>query len=309
LRALIYKSTGSWYSAKTEDGQFILCRIKGKLKLDKGITTTNPIAVGDWVEIEREEKDENQAMIISVEKRRNYLVRSSPHSKYQKHIVASNLDQSILIATLREPKTSTGFIDRYLVSCEAYHIPAVIVWNKSDLWDESEWQYLEELRKEYAQIGYTVLTLSTYTGEGFSELERLLANKISLLTGHSGVGKSTILNVLFPNQVLATQEVSEWSGKGLHTTTFAEMYDLPFGGGLMDTPGIRELGIVDVNRSELSGYFPEMREALAGCRYNNCTHLQEPGCMIKQRLTEGVISTRRYESYMKIYDSITDKRY
>lgn len=309
MRALIYKSTGSWYSAKTEDGQFILCRIKGKLKLDKGITTTNPIAVGDWVEIEREEKDENQAMIISVEKRRNYLVRSSPHSKYQKHIVASNLDQSILIATLREPKTSTGFIDRYLVSCEAYHIPAVIVWNKSDLWDESEWQYLEELRKEYAQIGYTVLTLSTYTGEGFSELERLLANKISLLTGHSGVGKSTILNVLFPNQVLATQEVSEWSGKGLHTTTFAEMYDLPFGGGLMDTPGIRELGIVDVNRSELSGYFPEMREALAGCRYNNCTHLQEPGCMIKQRLTEGVISTRRYESYMKIYDSITDKRY
>lgn len=310
MKGIVYKSTGSWYIVKMlEDNSFVHCRIKGKFKFDKEITSTNPIAVGDEVQIEYEETEENTAIIVGIETRRNYLVRASPHSKYAKHIVASNLSQSIILATLKNPKTSLGFIDRFLISCEAYHIPALIVFNKSDILDEGEKAYFQYIKKIYLQIGYPVYLISAENDNINQELETLLKDKTSLLTGHSGVGKSTFINKLVPKQSIRVQEISDWSGKGMHTTTFAEMYDLPFGGKLIDTPGIRELGIVDMTRSELSGYFPEMSKRLNDCKYNNCTHFNEPECAIKLAVKMGGISEERYISYAKIYETIQDKKY
>ncbi len=309
MKGLVYKSTGSWYIVKGDDGEYRNCRIKGKFKIDKEITSTNPIAVGDIVTIELEHDDDNTAMITGIDKRKNYLVRSSPHSKHHKHIVASNLDQSVIIATIKDPKTSLGFIDRFLVSCEAYHISACIVFNKADTLDDTDMEYYHTVKTIYNNIGYPVYLLSAETKEGIDVLHSLLKNKISLLTGHSGVGKSTIINTLIPEKDLRVQEVSEWSGKGMHTTTFAELYNLPFGGELIDTPGIRELGIVDISKSELSGYFPEMNKALKACKYNNCSHFNEPGCAVKEAVKAGTISEERYISYAKIYESILDKSY
>lgn len=305
----MYKSTGSWYIVKNDEGDFLNCRIKGKFKIDKEITSTNPIAVGDIVTIVLENDDDNTAMITGIDKRKNYLVRSSPQSKHHKHIVASNLDQSCIIATLKDPKTSLGFIDRFLVSCEAYHIPPVIIINKSDTLDEEDLVYYEHIKSIYTAIGYPVFLLSAEQNIGLEEFKLILKGKISLLTGHSGVGKSTFINKLIPDKDLRVQEVSEWSGKGLHTTTFAEMYDLPFGGELIDTPGIRELGIVDIKRNELSGYFPEIKKFLTECKYNNCTHFNEPGCAVKPAIYAGHISAERYISYSKIYETIEDKNY
>lgn len=309
MKATIYKSTGSWYIAKAEDGVFYNCRIKGKFKLDKTISSTNPIAVGDIVNIEIEAVEEKTGIITTIEKRKNYLVRSSPHSKYLIHIVASNLDQSIIIATLRDPKTSTGFIDRFLVTCEAYHIPAVIVFNKSDLLDEDDLVYFEVIKNIYTEIGYHVLLISAEKNEGIEQFNDLLKDKVSLVTGHSGVGKSTLVNKILPEKELFTQEVSEWSGKGMHTTTFAEMYDLPQGGQLIDTPGIRELGVVAISKAELSGYFPEIKKQLVDCKYNNCLHFNEPGCAVKEAVKNGIISEERYVNYAKIYETIEDKNY
>jgi len=309
LNGLVYKSTGSWYIVRCEDDVFRNCRIKGKFKIDREITSTNPIAVGDRVNIEQEMDEDNTAMITGIETRINYLVRSSPHNRHHKHIVASNLDQSIIIATLKEPKTSLGFIDRFLVSCEAYHIPAVIVFNKADTLHEEDRQVFEAVKKIYTEIGYPVYLLSAEKREGLEMLQALLKDKTSLLTGHSGVGKSTLINCLIPNRDIRVQEVSDWSGKGMHTTTFAEMYDLPFGGQLIDTPGIRELGVVDIERAELSGYFPEMKRELLHCRYNNCSHFNEPGCAVKEAVRSGHIAEERYISYAKIYESINDKNY
>jgi len=309
LKALIYKSTGSWYIAKCEDGIFRNCRIKGKLKLDRYITSTNPIAVGDHVIVELESNPEDTAMITAIETRNNYLVRTSPHSKFQKHIVASNLTQSIILATLKDPKTSLGFIDRFLVTCEAYHIPAIIVINKSDTLDEIDKMYYEEIYSIYTKIGYTVHLISAEKKINMDTLHHLLKDKITLLTGHSGVGKSTLINQLIPAQDIRVQEVSDWSGKGMHTTTFAQMYDLPQGGQLIDTPGIRELGIVDINRAELSGYFPEMKRMLQACKYNNCNHFNTPHCAVKQAVQDGIISQERYISYAKIFESIDDHHY
>lgn len=307
MKAIVYKSTGSWYLCKTEDGRFCNGRIKGKFKIDKEITSTNPIAVGDVVNAEPESDNENSVMITAIEKRKNYLVRVSPHNKNQKHIVASNLDQSILIATIKDPRTSTGFIDRFLVSCEVYHLKAIVVFNKSDMLDADDMAYYQYLKEIYTGIGYEIYLVSAEKDEGIATLRELMHNKTSLLTGHSGVGKSTLINTIIPDKFLTTQAVSDWSGKGMHTTTFAQMYDLPDGGQLIDTPGIRELGIVDVSRAELCGYFPEIKKELVNCKYNNCLHFNEPGCAVKEAVSHGIISEERYVNYAKIFETIEEK--
>jgi ribosome biogenesis GTPase len=309
LKAIIYKSTGSWYFCKTEDGRIWNARTKGKFKIDKEITSTNPIAVGDHVDVVLEDELENSLMIIGIDARKNYLVRISPHNKHQKHIVASNLDQSIIIATIKEPRTSMGFIDRYLVSCEVYHIPTMIIFNKADLLDEEDILYFEKVKKIYTDIGYPVYLISAEAKQGIDQLKALLKDNTTLITGHSGVGKSTLINTLIPVKDIRVSEVSEWSGKGMHTTTFAEMHDLPEGGQIIDTPGIRELGIVNVKRAELGGYFPEIRKKAQACKYNNCLHFNEPQCAVLQAVRDGTISEERYVSYAKIYETIDDKHY
>ena len=308
LSALVYKSTGSWYITKTADGQLYNARIKGVLKIG-GSTSTNPIAVGDEVEMELENELEKTATIFEIRDRRNYIARTSPHNKNQHHIIASNLDQSLLFATLKDPKTSSGFIDRFLVSCEAYHLPAIIIFNKADVYRQKEMDRYYHLKQVYEQIGYKVLLTSIMNGLGIDEVKEVLKNKTTLLSGHSGVGKSSLINAIFPELTLRTKEVSNWSGKGMHTTTFAEMFDLPNGGKVIDTPGIRELGLVDISKQELSHYFPEMRRLLNDCQFNNCMHINEPGCAIKHGVNAGTVDTDRYVSYLSILDTMTDIKY
>lgn len=308
MKARVYKSTGSWYIVKDEQGRSFNARILGKFKID-GITSTNPVAVGDMVEIETENETEGSVTITAIHPRVNYITRTSPSNKYQHHIIASNLDQSLLFATLKEPKTSQGFIDRFLISSESFHIPAIIVFNKADLFRNKEEEKFSEWKEMYEAVGYTVKRVSMQTGEGVEELSVLLKDKLTLLSGHSGVGKSSFLNKLFPAMNLKTQDVSGWSGKGLHTTTFAEMYDLPFGGKVIDTPGIRELGLVDISKQELSHYFPEMKALIHDCQFNNCLHAEEPGCAIKKAVNNGQVSEERYISYRNILDSIEEKKY
>ncbi len=308
MKATVYKSTGSWYSVKSETGQFFNARIKGKFKI-KGIKSTNPIAVGDEVVIEMENEGEGTVTITGIGDRRNYITRISPHNKNQHHIIAANLDQSLLFATLKDPKTSQGFIDRFLITSEAYHIPSIIVFNKSDLYGEKELEKFAEVKDIYEAIGYKVMGMSIEKNEGVAEVKELLANKTTLLSGHSGVGKSTFINIIFPELQLKTQEVSDWSGKGLHTTTFAEMFDLSFGGAVIDTPGIRELGLVDIPKKELSHYFPEMRALMNECHFNNCVHMNEPGCAIKEAVQQNIIHLERYVSYCNILDKIEEKTY
>lgn len=301
MQGIVYKSTGSWYSVKAENGAMLNARIKGALKLDD-ISSTNPVAVGDEVELlEDEQKD---FVITKIHDRKNYIARVSPHNKNQRHIVAANLDQAVLFCTLKNPKTSAGFIDRFLVSAEAFHIPAVLVFNKTDIYKKKEWESLNEITSAYEQIGYKVIAISLETNTNVDELKQLLKDKISLLSGHSGVGKSSFINSIFPDKNLRTKEVSGWSGKGMHTTTFAEMFDLPFGGAIIDTPGIRELGLTDIERAELSHYFPEMRAVLNNCRFNNCMHLEEPDCAVRKGVTDGTITPERYISYRNILGTI-----
>lgn len=301
MQGIVYKSTGSWYSVKAENGAMLNARIKGALKLDD-ISSTNPVAVGDEVELlEDEQKD---FVITKIHDRKNYIARVSPHNKNQRHIVAANLDQAVLFCTLKNPKTSAGFIDRFLVSAEAFHIPAVLVFNKTDIYKKKEWDLLNDITSVYEQIGYKVIAISLETNTNVDELKQLLKDKISLLSGHSGVGKSSFINSIFPDKNLRTKEVSGWSGKGMHTTTFAEMFDLPFGGAIIDTPGIRELGLTDIERAELSHYFPEMRAVLNNCRFNNCMHLEEPDCAVRKGVTDGTITPERYISYRNILGTI-----
>lgn len=308
MKALVYKSTGSWYTVKNQAGSFINARIKGIFKIDD-ITSTNPIAVGDEVEIDMESEVENTAMITEILPRKNYVNRQSPRQKHQHHIIASNLDQSVLFATLKEPKTSQGFIDRFMVACEMYHVPAIIVFNKADLYKKKEDQKYEELKQMYTEVGYKVFLVSVENNTGINEVKEFLKDKTSLLSGHSGVGKSSFINNIYPELTLKTQDVSGWSGKGLHTTTFAEMYDLPFGGRIIDTPGMREFGLVDLPKQELSHYFPEMRDRLNDCQFNNCLHINEPGCAIKKAVENEEINIDRFVSYVNILDSIEEKKY
>ena len=308
MKALVYKSTGSWYTVKNQAGRFYNARIKGIFKIDD-ITSTNPVAVGDEVKLELESEIENTATITEILPRRNYVNRQSPRQKYQHHIIAANLDQSVLFATLKEPKTSQGFIDRFLVACEMYHVPAAIVFNKADLHKKKEDERFFEWKRMYEEIGYKVFLVSVEKSMGIEAVEDLLKNKISLLSGHSGVGKSSFINIIYPELTLKTQDVSGWSGKGLHTTTFAEMYDLPFGGKIIDTPGMREFGLVDLSKQELSHYFPEMRSRINDCQFNNCLHIDEPGCAIKKALEEEEINVNRYISYCNILDSIEERKY
>jgi ribosome biogenesis GTPase len=307
MTGLVYKSTGSWYTVKDEWGKVFQARMKGKFKIED-ITSTNPIAVGDRVEFDLEGDEDSTAIITEILERNNYINRQSPSHKMHHHIIAANVGQSLLIATLKEPRTSQGFIDRFLVACEAYHVPAIVVFNKADLYQKKEAAKFEEWNEMYLAIGYPVLLVSSKTKEGIEQLSELVKGKVSLMSGHSGVGKSSIINLLIPERELKTQEVSGWSGKGLHTTTFAEMFDLPFGGQIIDTPGMREFGLVDIGKQELSHYFPEMRDLLQDCQFNNCLHVNEPGCAIKNAVDES-IHVNRYVSYLTILDSIVEKQY
>ncbi|PSL22560.1 ribosome small subunit-dependent GTPase A [Chitinophaga ginsengisoli] len=311
MQATIYKSTGSWYTAKTTTGEAFQARIKGVMKIDEDITSTNPIAVGDVVEIVREDGDATaqNAMITEIKDRRNYIVRSSPHKKNQKHIVAANLDQAMLICTVKEPRTSNGFMDRFLVTAAAYHIPVILVFNKRDIYKEKDLDKFAELQALYEDIGYKVLLVSAEKESGIDELVAEMKDKTTLMAGHSGVGKSSLINRLLPGLDLRTKAVSGWSGKGLHTTTYAEMYDLPAGGKLIDTPGVREFGIVDIPKTELSHYFLEMQAYLPQCQFNNCLHINEPGCAVKAAVEAGEIDVNRYVSYASILETIQEEQY
>jgi ribosome biogenesis GTPase / thiamine phosphate phosphatase len=306
MKATVYKSTGSWYVVKDDTGKQFNARMLGKFKID-GLTSTNPIAVGDAVEIEIENELESGATITIIYDRKNYITRTSPANKHQHHIISSNLDQSLLFATLKDPKTSQGFMDRFLISSESFHIPTIIVFNKADLYKKKEEEKFELLKNIYETIGYTVKKISVETNEGVEDVKTLLKDKVTLLSGHSGVGKSSFLNKIFPEMKLKTQDVSGWSGKGLHTTTFAEMFDVPFGGKIIDTPGIRELGLVDIPKQELSHYFPEMRALINDCQFNNCMHTNEPNCAVKAAVENNSISMDRYISYCNILESIDKK--
>jgi ribosome biogenesis GTPase len=308
MTGIVYKSTGSWYVVRTTDGAVWNARIKGIFKLDE-ITSTNPLAVGDMVELEPENRTEGTANITEIYERRNYINRQSPSHKMQHHIVAANIDQSLQICTLRDPRTSQGFIDRFLVTCEAYHVPAILVFNKTDLYRKKEEEKFGQLKEVYEGVGYRVVRMSVQKNEGVQELKALLKDKISLLSGHSGVGKSSFLNAIFPALRLKTSDVSGWSGKGIHTTTFAEMFDLPEGGQVIDTPGMREFGLVDISKQELSGYFPEMRALAGQCQFNNCVHIDEPGCVVKEAVGAGRIHELRYDSYCHILETIEENNY
>jgi len=308
MKATVYKSTGSWYIVQNEEGKIFNARMLGKFKIG-GLTSTNPIAVGDVVKISMENELEGSVTITEIDDRKNYITRTSPANKHKHHIIASNLDQSLLFATLKDPKTSQGFIDRFLITSEAYRIPSIIVFNKSDLYEEAELEKFAEVSAIYQAIGYKVMSMSIDKNEGVLEVKNLLKDKTTLLSGHSGVGKSSFINTIFPDLQLKTQDVSDWSGKGLHTTTFAEMFNLPFGGQVIDTPGIRELGLVDIPKQELSHYFPEMRVLINSCQFNNCMHTNEPGCAVKEAVEEGTIHMDRYISYCNILDKIEDKTY
>jgi ribosome biogenesis GTPase len=308
MRGLVYKSTGSWYTVRDEQGKNWNARIKGVMKLDS-ITSTNPVSVGDWVTMEVEEELAGTAMILEIEPRRNYLNRQSPRHKHQHHIVAANLDLSMLIVTVKNPKTSTGYIDRCLVASEMYHVPSLIVCNKADLHTEKENAIFNEWKRVYSDAGYPVLLVSATSGDGMDDLLVRLSGKTTLVSGHSGVGKSSLLNRWLPGINRRTQDVSGWSGKGLHTTTFAEMFDLPTSGRIIDTPGMREFGLVNLERAELSHYFPEMRRVLDGCQFNNCLHINEPGCAVKEAVRNGVIDEKRFLSYVNLLESIEDRRY
>lgn len=301
MRGLVTKSTGSWYQVLDDEGKRYECRIKGIFRT-QGIKTTNPIAVGDRVEFEIEHGQQS-AVITKLEPRKNYIIRRSVNLSKQTQIIGANLDLALLVVTLASPPTSTGFIDRFLVTAEAYGIPAALVFNKLDLFSEEGLDILAEYMAIYENLGYPCYTVSALEKENIEELNEVLKDKITLISGHSGVGKSTLINAIIPGADLKTGNISDWSDKGKHTTTFAEMIDLPFGGKLIDTPGIRELGIVDIEPQELSHYFPEMRNLLNQCKFHNCRHINEPGCAVLDALENGEIEPSRYDSYLSIYNN------
>jgi len=300
LHGTVVKSTGSWYIVRDHaSGQLYRCRLRGKFKI-KGLKASNPLAVGDQVDFAVEAQAEGAAVISHIVPRRNYIVRQSVHKTGHVHIVAANLDQALLVVTLVSPATSFGFIDRFLVTAEAYHIPVTLLFNKTDLYDEEGFEYQGQIAGMYASLGYPSRTCAATTGEGVAEIDQLLDGKVSLLAGHSGVGKSTLINALVPDLDLKTSEISEFSDKGVHTTTFAEMLEVRAGTYIIDTPGIKELGLVEIPPAELAGYFPEMRALLNQCRYHNCRHTHEPGCAVREAVDQGRIALPRYDSYLSM---------
>ncbi|QQL49487.1 ribosome small subunit-dependent GTPase A [Mucilaginibacter ginkgonis] len=300
LNGVVTKSTGSWYRVQTPDGKTVDCRIRGKFRT-KGITTTNPIAVGDRVDIELE-RNQDTGVITKLYNRKNYIIRKSVNLSKQAQIIAANLDQAFLVVTLASPRTSLGFIDRFLVTAEAYDIPAKLVFNKLDLFSDEGLEILADYKSIYENIGYPCFEVSALEGTNIPKLKEEMKDRISLFSGHSGVGKSSLMNAILPELALRTNEISDWSDKGMHTTTFAEMFELPSGGFIIDTPGIRELGVIDIEQQELGHFFPEMRERMNDCRFNNCRHINEPGCAVMAALEDGEIEPSRYESYLSIYN-------
>ncbi|MFD1144477.1 ribosome small subunit-dependent GTPase A [Larkinella insperata] len=294
---LIIRSTGSWYEVRNHDGHIYRARLKGKFKI-QGLKVTNPIAVGDRVQFELEDEIENTVVITGIEPRENYIIRKSVHKTAHGHILAANIDQAVLIVTLAFPRTSLGFIDRFLVTAESFRIPTTLVFNKADILQDEGLEYQREIIGLYEEIGYNCLETSATEGENVEAFRLLLDQKISLLSGHSGVGKSSLVNAVAPDLQLRTNEVSTFANKGVHTTTFAEMFEIAPNTFIIDTPGIKELGLADMEKEEISHYFPEMRDRLNQCRFHNCLHINEPGCAIKEAVNAGEIAESRYWSYL-----------
>lgn len=306
MRGLVIKNTGSWYTVHTEDGRDIECKIKGNFRL-KDIRSTNPIAVGDRVVIDI--NNEGTAFITEIEDRKNYIIRRASNLSKQAHIIAANLDQAMLIVTVNYPITTTIFIDRFLATAEAYRVPVKLVFNKIDRYNSNDMRALESLMALYTSIGYPCSTLCARSEEGLDALRSDLTDKVTLLSGHSGVGKSTIINKLVPGVNLRTGDISEYHNKGMHTTTFSEMIKLPDGGYLIDTPGIKGFGTIEMEDAEISHYFREMFEYSGECRFNNCTHRHEPGCAVLQAVNDGLISESRYKSYLSILEDRMESKY
>lgn len=307
MTGLVIKNTGSWYLVRTDDGRDVECKVKGTFRL-KGIRSTNPVAVGDRVRISG--NPEGTAFITDIEERKNYIIRRASNLSKQSHILAANLDQCMLVATVNYPETSTTFIDRFLATAEAYRIPTLILFNKIDLYDEDDTRYLDGLVHLYTTIGYPCIKVSALDGRGLDEVKDKLRGAITLFSGNSGVGKSTLLNALLPGTDARTGEISQAHNKGMHTTTFSEMYPVDQAGGyLIDTPGIKGFGTFDMEVEEIGHYFPEIFEASADCKYGNCTHRQEPGCAVLKAVEEHRISQSRYASYLSMLDDKEEGKY
>lgn len=306
MRGLVIKNTGSWYSVRTDEGRTVECKIKGNFRL-KGIRSTNPVAVGDCVEIICNQ--EGTAFITNIEDRRNYIIRKSPNLSKQSHIIASNIDQAFLIVTVNYPETSTTFIDRFLASAEAYRIPVSLIFNKSDILSADELNYQNMMITLYETIGYPCFAVSALNSDSLDCLRPVLQDKITLFSGNSGVGKSTLLNHLIPGLNLRTAEISEAHNTGMHTTTFSEMLSLPDGGWVIDTPGIKGFGTFDMEPEEICGYFKEIFKFSKDCRFNNCTHTHEPGCAVRRAVEEHYISESRYNSYLSMLKDKEEGKY
>ena len=306
MKGLVIKNTGSWYTVKTDDGQLIESKIKGNFRL-KGIRSTNPVAVGDYVEIITNQ--EGTAFISAIEDRRNYIIRKSPNLSKQSHILAANVDQALLVVTVNYPQTSTTFIDRFLASAEAYSVPVILVFNKHDLLSEAELHYEKMMCTLYETVGYKCVEISAETGEGVEQLFPILKDKISLLSGNSGVGKSTLINRLIPHASQRTAEISDAHNTGMHTTTFSEMIELPEGGYLIDTPGIKGFGTFDIEKEELTSYFKEIFHFSKDCRFSNCTHTHEPGCAVIKAVEDHFIAASRYQSYLSMLEDKDENKY
>ena len=307
MKGLVIKNTGSWVTVRLDDGNTVNCKMRGVLRL-KGLRCTNPVAVGDRVQVE--DKGGDAPVVGDIEPRRNYIIRRSSNLSKEFQIIAANLDQAVLVATLTNPETSTTFIDRFLATAEAYQVPAVLAFNKIDLLDTDEWRSrLDELRTMYESIGYPVITMSAATGEGADALRAQLAGKMSLLSGNSGVGKSSIINLLVPDAHVRVGDVSHTHHKGMHTTTFSELLDLPGGGAIIDTPGVKAFGTIDFERAEVAHYFPEIFRISDDCRFNHCTHTHEPGCAVLEAVEQGKIAPSRFTSYLSILEEDPNNKY